>query len=262
MDEIEVAGLRIAYERAGDGPPLVLLHGVPGDSRAWRRQIDTLSGDFTVVAWDAPGCGRSSDPPQPYWLPDYADCLAALIQALALDRPHVLGLSFGGGLALQLAARHPELARTLIVAGGYAGWAGSLPAETVAERLEGVERQADWPPDEVAKAWMPGLVADGTPPVVVDELAAIVREFHPEGFRAMARAFAAADLRDLLPGIDVPTLLLYGELDKRAPLNVAHDLHERIPNSQLVVLPRVGHVSNIDAPEAFNETVLRFLREQ
>jgi len=88
MDEIEVAGLRIAFERAGEGPPLVLLHGVLEDSRVWRRQLDDLSSEFTVLAWDAPGCGRSSDPPETFRLPDYADCLAAFVDALGLGRPY------------------------------------------------------------------------------------------------------------------------------------------------------------------------------
>lgn len=98
MDEIEVAGQLIAYERRGEGPPLVLLHGWPMDGREWRRQIDDLSREFTVVAWDAPGAGRSSDPPEKFRLPDWADCLAAFIEALGLGRSHVGGLSWGGSL--------------------------------------------------------------------------------------------------------------------------------------------------------------------
>lgn len=64
MDEVEVGGQRIAYQRSGEGPPLVLLHGWPLNWREWRRQVDALSDEFTVVAWDAPGAGRSSDPPE------------------------------------------------------------------------------------------------------------------------------------------------------------------------------------------------------
>jgi alpha/beta hydrolase fold len=76
VERIDVAGLTIAFERAGQGTPVVLLHGGLSDSSEWRRQIDALRDDFTVVAWDAPGCGRSSDPPEAFRLPDYADCLA------------------------------------------------------------------------------------------------------------------------------------------------------------------------------------------
>ena len=81
VDEIEVGGFRVAFERRGSGPPLVLLHGWPVDSREWRRQLDGLSDEFTVVAWDAPGAGRSSDPPDTFRLADWADCLAEFIEA-------------------------------------------------------------------------------------------------------------------------------------------------------------------------------------
>ncbi len=103
MNQMEVGGLDIAYERAGAGPLLLLLPGYVGDARGtWHHQIDELSDEFTVVAWDTPGSGRSSDPPDSFRLPDYADCLAGFINSLGLGQPHVAGLSFGGGLALEL----------------------------------------------------------------------------------------------------------------------------------------------------------------
>ncbi len=92
-----------------------------------------------------------------------------------------------------------------------------------------------------------------------DEFAASVSEFHPAGFRAMSRSLAEADLRDVLPRIEVPTLLLCGDEDVRAPLNVAEDLHAAIPGSRLVVIPGVGHVSNVEAAERFNAEVRSFL---
>ena len=85
-------------------------------------------------------------------------------------------------------------------------------------------------------------------------------EFHPAGLRASARAFAEADVRDVLPRIAVPTLLLHGGEDVRAPLNVAQDLHARIPGARLVVLPGVGHASCIEAAEQFNAELRGFLR--
>lgn len=260
MDQIEVRGHRIAYERKGEGPPLVLLHGYVGDSRTWRRQIDGLTDEFTVVAWDAPGFGRSSDPPETFSLPEYADCLAAFVDALGLGRTHVVGLSFGGGLALELYRRHPTIAMTLVLASAYAGWAGSLPVDVVEQRLQQALRLADLPPDQLVHALIPTLFSESVPAELVDEFAAIVAEFHPAGLRATARAFAEADLRDVLPRIDVPTLLLYGDKDVRAPLNVGQDLHTKIPGSRLVVMPGVGHVSNVEAAERFNTEVRAFLR--
>ena len=258
--EVRIRGLRIAFERKGEGYPLVLLHGALSDSREWRRQIDDLSDEFTVVAWDAPGCGRSSDPPETFRLRDYADCLAEFIGAIGLKRPHLLGLSFGGGLALEFYRRYPSVPKTLILASAYAGWAGSLPPEVVEERLKNGLRQSGWPPEQVVKEWIPTLFTKSVSAAVVDEVAATMSEFHPAGMRVMLHAFAEADLRGVLPTIKVPTLLLYGDLDQRSPLDVAQSLHAKIPASKLVILPGVGHAGNLEAPEAFNAEVRRFLR--
>ena len=94
----------------------------------------------------------------------------------------------------------------------------------------------------------------------IDAFGASMRSFHPVGFRAMARA-SAEDLRDALPGVAVPTLLVYGDHDVRAPLAVADHLHEAIAGSKLVVLPGAGHLCNIEAAPAFNDAVRAFLLE-
>lgn len=261
METIEVDGLRIAYERAGDGPPLVLLHGYVGDGpTTWRRQIEALSDEFTVVAWDAPGAGRSSDPPESFGMAGYADCLAGFVERLGLEGPHVAGLSFGGVLALEFYRRHSAVPSTLILASAYAGWGGSLPVEVAAQRLRQALALADLSPDEFVGALLPTMFSEGTPPESVDAFGAAIRAFHPVGFRAMARA-SAEDLRDVLPQIKIPTLLVYGDRDVRAPLTVAEDLHAAISCSTLVVLPDTGHLCNIEAPEAFNSAVRSFFRD-
>lgn len=260
MDEIEVDGLRIAYRRAGEGPPLFLLHGWPTNSREWRRQIDGLSDEFTVVAWDAPGAGRSSDPPETFRLPDWADCLAAFIAALGLERPHVAGLSFGGGLALELYRRHPTVPRTLILTSAYAGWAGSLPTEVVEERLRLMLRNSELPPDQWAGALIRTLLTKEASAGMVAELMSIISEFHPAATRVAMRAFAEADLREVLPLIDVPTLLLYGDKDVRAPQHVWEPLHSKIRGSKLVLISGIGHMIDIEAAERFNAEVRSFLR--
>jgi pimeloyl-ACP methyl ester carboxylesterase len=262
MEMTEVGGLRIAYERAGSGPPVVLLHGYVGDGRTtWRRQLDGLCDEFTVVAWDAPGAGGSADPPESFGLAGYADCLASFVGRLGLDRPHVVGLSFGGILALALMRRHRAVPATLVLASAYAGWAGSLAAEDAAERLRQALALAGLSPEEFVATLLPTMFSAATPPESVDAFGASMLAFHPAGFPAMARA-SAEDLRDVLPSVDVPTLLVYGARDVRAPLSVAEDLHRAIAGSTLVVLPDAGHLGNIEAPEAFNRTVRSFLHER
>jgi pimeloyl-ACP methyl ester carboxylesterase len=259
METVEVDGLRVAYERTGHGPPMVLLHGYVGDGRAlWRRQLEELSDQFTVVAWDAPGAGGSSDPPESFGLAGYADCLASFAARLGLERPHVVGLSLGGAIALELYRRHPGVPGTLVLASAYAGWGGSLPAEEAEWRLRQALALAELSGEELVATLLPTMFTPGTAPEAVQAFGASMLAFHPAGFRAMARA-SAENVREVLGRIEVPTLLVYGDQDVRAPMAVAEDLHAAIPGSTLVVLPGVGHVCNLEAPEAFNQAVRGFL---
>lgn len=259
--EIQVGGLRIAYERAGDGPPLVLLHGYVGDGKGtWQKQIDALSDEFTVVVWDGPGAGRSADPPESFHMPDYADCLAGFIDGLGLERPHVGGLSFGGALALEFYRRHQTIPRSLILASAYAGWAGSLPPAVVQQRLAQALSLADMPSERLVRDVIPTMFSRSAPAMMIEDFATNMSAFHPVGFRAMAVAVAEANLREVLPLIEIPTLLLYGNEDVRAPLDVAEALHASIRGSKLVVLPGVGHVSTIEGADRFNDEVRAFLR--
>jgi pimeloyl-ACP methyl ester carboxylesterase len=261
MDLVEVSGLHIAYERVGSGSPLVLLHGYVGDgATTWRRQLDGLSDEFMVVAWDAPGSGRSSDPPESFGVDGYADCLAGFLEKLGIRRACVAGLSFGGIIALGLQRRHAAKSSALILASAYAGWAGSLPAEAAEQRLRQALALAEETPQAFVRALLPTMFSTAISDETLDDFRASMQAFHPRGFRSMARA-SAEDVRDVLPNIDVPTLLLYGERDVRAPLTAAEALHAAIPSSSLVVLPNVGHVCNVEAPDEFNAAVRDFLHD-
>jgi len=168
MEMIEVDGLRIAYQRAGAGPPLVLLHGYVGDGpTTWRRQLERLCDQFTVVAWDAPGAGGSADPPESFGMAGYADCLAGFVDRLRLERPHVAGLSFGGALALELYRRHSAIPMTLILASAYAGWGGSLPADVAQQPLQQALVLAKLSPDEFVGRLLPTMFSQATPPEAV-----------------------------------------------------------------------------------------------
>ena len=261
LETVEVGQLRIAYRREGDGPCLVLLHGILQDSRSWRWQIDVLRDDFTVIAWDAPGCGQSDDPPVDWRMTELADCLDAFLRALDVRKAHILGLSLGTTIALELYRRHPEVVDSLILASGYAGWVGSLSSEEVAQRLESCLVQSEQDPADFVPLWIPGILTDSAPKALCDEVAAIMADFHPAGFRMMARAMADADMRDMLDDIDVQTLLLFGEEDKRAPLNIARALHQAIPTATLTTVPEVGHLLNCETPAVFNDAIKRFVHD-
>ena len=251
-----MSGLEVAYERVGEGPPLVLVHGAGVDGRMWQPQLAALADEFTVVAWDEPGAGHSGDLPVRFGLADYAHCLAAVIDALALGPAHVAGLSWGGTVVQELYRHHPERVATLILAGSYAGWKGSLPAEEVQARLEGVRSMLA----AGERYDPPGLFAGEPPAGVADLLEDMTATARPASLRAQLDVMAQTDQRDLLSRIDVATLLIWGDSDTRSPLSVARQFEDAIPHAELVVIPGAGHVSNLEQPGAFNEAVRAFCR--
>lgn len=259
MDVVRTSGLDIAYRRVGAGPPLVFAHGAAEDSRTWQPQLADLADEFTVVAWDEPGAGGSSDVPSDFGLAEYAGCLAALIEALALGPAHVAGLSWGGTVVQELYRRRPDLVATLILIDTYAGWKGSLPAEEVQARVAGALRMLAAPAEDFDPT-LPGLFARQPPAQFVALLEQIAAAVRPHSLRTQLLVMADADQRELLAHIAVPTLLIWGELDARSPLRVAHEFEQAIPDAKLVVIPDCGHVSNLEAPDRFNEAVRDFCR--
>jgi pimeloyl-ACP methyl ester carboxylesterase len=257
VEVVRVNELEIAYERVGEGPPLVLVHGAGVDGRMWRPQLAALADEFTVVAWDEPGAGHSGDVPAGFGLADYAHALAAVIDAVALGEAHVLGLSWGGTVVQELYRHRPDRVATLILAGSYAGWKGSLPVEEVQARVEGARKMLA----AGERYDPPGLFA-GEPPA---ELASLLEQMtaaaRPASLASQLSMMAETDQRDLLPRITVPTLLVWGDSDTRSPLRVARQFEDAIPGAELVVIPRAGHVSNLEQPGVFNEAVRRFCRD-
>ncbi len=259
VEFVETGGLRIAYERVGEGPPLVFVHGAAEDSRIWEPQLAGLADEFTVVAWDEPGAGRSSDLPEGFGLVGYADGFAALLKALGLGPAHIAGLSWGGTVLLELYRRHPGLVATLIMIDTYAGWKGSLPADEVRARVAGARKMLAAPDGEFDPT-LPGLFANDPPARFVPLLAAIAADVRPATLEHELAIMAETDLSDLLPHIAVPTLLIWGQYDARSPLVVARQFEEAIPDPTLVVIEGAGHMSNLERPERVNDAVRDFCR--
>jgi pimeloyl-ACP methyl ester carboxylesterase len=200
----------------------------------------------------------SSDPGEEFTTADYAHSLARMLDALGIMRAHVVGLSWGGILVQEFYRLYPDRLRCLVLADTYAGWKGSLPEAEWRERLQNCLRASTGPSDELVASLLPGMFTDGVPDDARLELSVIMSSFHPIGFRAMARSSAEMDTRELLPRIAVPTLLLWGDEDHRSPTYIAEQLRTSIPSAELAIIPKAGHVSNMEQPEAFNAQVRRF----
>lgn len=251
--------LELAYERAGNGHPekLLLLHGIGSNSRSFAAQLDGLGDTSDVVAWDAPGYGGSSDPPPEFSMADFAHSAAALLDALGWQSAHVLGHSFGGVIAQMLYQRHPARVRSLILADTNAG-SGSMPdaLERTRQRLSDLER---FGPRGMAEQRAPHLVTPDAPAELVAQLTEIMAQVRPPGYTAAALAMGATDLRDQLPRIGVPTVVLHGERDTVVPPNIGKELAGAIPRAKFVLLRGAGHASNQQTPEAYNRAVRDFL---
>jgi pimeloyl-ACP methyl ester carboxylesterase len=260
VQSARVNGLDIGYRISGAGPPIVLVHGAGDDSRVWRPQLAGLADEFTIVAWDEPGAGRSADLPPDFGLAEYAACLVQLIESLELGPVHLVGLSWGGVVALQAYAERPSVVESLVLADTYAGWKGSLEEEELEARVAGVRRMLAAPPGEF-DASLPGLFAAAPSPALSSLMAELAAGARRESLAAALTAIADADLRGLLPQVEVPTLLIWGEQDVRSPLTVAAQFAEAIAHAVLVVLPDCGHLSNLEQPERFNELLRQHCRQ-
>ena len=258
LSHVQIGNLSIGYRQAGRGTALVLLHGFLCDSRCWNHQLTGLSGEFRVIAWDAPGAGASSDPPDRFTFADWSHCLARVLEALHVVDANLVGLSWGGVLAQEFYRLYPGRASRLILADTYAGWKGSLPAPVVEQRLLRCESDSHLPQHEFVTRWVPEMFTGDASPELLAELSAIFADFHPHGFRLMAQSLAEADTTDLLPRIAAPTLVLWGEEDRRSPLSIATQLLNAIPGAALRVIRQAGHVSNMEQPDAFNTHVREF----
>jgi len=261
MERALAKDLSIAYQRAGNGPALVLLHGFSLDSRSWKPQIGALSDQFTVIAWDAPGAGQSQDPPAPFGIADWADALAGLLDIARIERAHLVGISWGGLLAQEFYRHHASRVTSLVLAGTYAGWKGSLPEAVAEQRLENALVDSTAAPGAFVHKYLPDMFGDAATSEMRHDLAAIMADFHPAGFRQMATALARADTRQLLPTINVPTLLVWGDADKRSPLHVAHAMRDAIPGARLQLIAGAGHLSNLEQPTDFTTIVRNFCEQ-
>jgi pimeloyl-ACP methyl ester carboxylesterase len=260
MSIIAVDGLRIHYDQRGAGPHLVLLHGIGGNTKLWRYQLEGLSDGFTVTAWDAPGYGGSDDPEGGEWtMGDYAGVLEGFLDALGIARAHIIGQSWGGVLAQEFYRRCPQRFVSLTLSDTYAGGGAQPPEERDAALQARLNALDTMTPAEMARQRVAALLMEDAPPALFDEVGAVLAEIHSPGYRMAAIALAAADTRDVHPAISVPTLITAGDHDGIVPPERARQMHAAIPASRLVMIERAGHLPCVERSEVYNAAVRAFL---
>jgi pimeloyl-ACP methyl ester carboxylesterase len=259
----EVNGTRLYYEVAGSGDPLVLIHGMTLDTRMWDDQFEPLAHQYRVVRYDARGFGKSALPAagRPY---AHTDDLKALLNHLDIARAFILGLSMGGGIAIDFAVAHPEATEALIpVDSRLNGW---QPDAEFAEYLSAVRTRAREAGTQAGRdAWTYSTMFKPAleNPTVASRLVQIIADYsgwHWVNDNPLRTPDPPAAQR--LHTIRVPTLIVIGEQDVPDCQAIADTLHQRIPNASKRVIPRVGHMSNMEAPERFNALISDFLAAQ
>lgn len=260
-----VNGLRMRYLDYGSGPVLVLLHGMASSWQWWLESIPALAQRHRIIAVDLPGCGNSESLPPPAEMAAHARMVLDLLSQLGIDSATVAGHSMGGLIALEMALAAPARVENLILAG-----AGGVPMTErrlaiilVALRICAAILRRPFVRRALAtRAWVRHMALRGgfrDPRAMSPQLAAeLMPVFAGPGFVDSVAAAGRA-VRAMSPAaIMCPVLLVWGEHDVLAPLSCARDMQERLPRSELTVIPGAGHTPMIEFPDQFNNAVLDF----
>jgi pimeloyl-ACP methyl ester carboxylesterase len=271
---VDIDGRAVNVIDLGSGPPLVFVHGLSGSWQNWLEQLPAFARDHRVVAFDLPGFGASEMPAAPISISGYARTVDALFDAVGLDSAAVVGNSMGGFIGAELAIVHPARVQRLVLVSAaglsverlgdehalsvlrtvdkrlaaYAGWLGSR-SDALARRPR-------------ARRLIFGIVARRpellSGPIVAEQ----IRGSGKPGFVPALDALTSYPIRDRLPEIACPTLIVWGTNDLLIPARDADEFERLIPNARKVVWAKTGHVAMIERPAAFNRLLAAFLDEE
>jgi pimeloyl-ACP methyl ester carboxylesterase len=248
------------FTTLGAGPTVLMLHGIGGGHLAFAPQVESLAtSGYRAVAWDMPGYGRSA-PIEPYTFKGLAERCIALIESLKCGQVVLVGHSMGGMVAQEVVARRPELVSRLVLCGTSPAFGkpdGDWQRAFVAERTAPLD--AGQTMAQLAEVLVPQMVGPAALPEGVRLAQHCMGLVNPSTYRRALEALVTFDRRASLPQIHVPTLLVAGEYDRNAPPAVMRKMAQAIAGSTYYEMPGIGHLQNLEAPEAFDAAVLNFL---
>ncbi len=263
MPLVDVGDTSLYYELHGQGHPLVMIRGLGSNADHWYSQLPALATQYRVTIFDNRGIGRSSDPGGQFSVAMMAGDTLGLLDALQLERPHVLGLSMGGMIAQELAINHPDRVHGLILACTHPGSEEQVRPALEVENLF-LEMVHEATPESKAAAaptlFDPKNLAEK--PEVAQEYAQVSLK-HPAGAEILTKQWNAVqdhDTHDRLADITAPTLVLTGDADVLIPPGNSDILARRIPGAKLVVVPGGGHQILVERPAVCNQIILEFLK--
>jgi 3-oxoadipate enol-lactonase len=258
-----VNGTELYWEQQGSGDPILLVHAGIADSRMWDAQVAAFAPQYRVIRFDARGFGRSEFGTGPF---SYRGDIIALLDALDVDRVHLVGVSFGGSTALEVTLDYPDRVRSLVM--GASSPSGLVEPTNLIPLWEEVDRlveegKIDEANELEVQMWVDGPIR--TPDVVDPAIRQLVLEMN----RPLLAAPERPDQTPLDPPaaerlgqVAVPTLVISGEYDQPSQIAGPHLLADRIPGAELLTLHGAAHMLNMEQPDAFNAAVLDFLRRR
>ena len=260
MDLRDVNAAPISWRESGSGEAVIFLHAMVTSRAGWDPQLQTLSADFRCIAWDMPGYGHSTPAPRDA---GFDHVLATLVRfvthTLGISRAHFVGLSVGGMILQHLAARHPDLTRSIAILGsspkfGFSG--DSSGAEFLSWVQEGLNAG---PQARFSENMIRAIVGPKADEAAIQMAMAAMNTATREGLEFAARLIAQHDALDLLPKITCPTLVMAGAQDAETPPAYAIAIADRIAGANLSIIPSAGHISNLEAADAVTARLRTFL---
>ena len=265
MATARVNGVELYYEETGEGEPLILSHEYAGDYRSWETQVRYFSRWYRVITWNYRGFPPSEVPsdPEAYSEEHLVEDLYGLLRHLGIEQAHITGLSMGGAITLKLGIAHPEVCRSLVIAGAGSGSVNHdqfvREAAIQAERFE-------HDPENAFSIYAVGparLQLKQKDPRGWQEFFDQLKTHSPEGSARTMRGVQMKrkgifDIEPQLGGVNIPTLIMVGDEDEPC-LDSALLMKRRMPNAGLAIFPKSGHAINLEEPDLYNRTMLDFL---
>jgi pimeloyl-ACP methyl ester carboxylesterase len=257
---VSANGVELWVEQEGEGDDVLFVSGLADEGASWGEQVEGLRERYRVTTFDNRGVGRSATPEGPYRIADFAADTIALMDELELERPHVVGSSMGGAIAQELALAHPDRVRTLVLNGTWCR--GDRFLHQVFRSWIWAARRADSVRDFLVAVnlwcFSPRIWNEGIMDEWLAEAEASEHQQSVDAFCRSAEALIDHDTADRLGAIQVPTLVVVGELDLVLPPRFSRELAERIPAARLVVVPEAGHQPFQELPAVYNRILHEF----
>ena len=251
----------ISVDYLGEGEMIVFLHGIGGNKKNWEENVEFFSSKFLSVAWDTRGYGESDDYLGSLNFQDVLDDLKKVLKYFNKDKAHIVGLSMGGQIATLFYEKFPESVKSLILCDTHFGLS-NLSLQEIEKfinlrkepLLQGKE------PIDIAPIVAKTLIGDVNNKIAYDKLVKSISILHKNSYLKTIEASMKTEHRHVFETINIPTLILVGELDTLTPPSMAKEIKKKIPNSLIKVIPNAGHLINIEQPKLFNNYLLSFLK--